>query len=479
MIAQARTSTIVVALLALLAIVVCFRSWVFVWFPHAHFDSDQAVFGLMAKDFIEGRAIPVFTYGRGYMLAVSVWLTAPLLALLGPSMLALKAPMLAMNLGVVAMLWVGLRRDGLSPWGTALAIAPFAAPSVITSSRLVEHAGGNIEPFPFILGAFFLRDRPILYGLLMSVAFLNREFAMIGFIALLMVDVVEGQLRDRWKTRLTGLGVMLFSTWLIRALAKRYTAFDGGGPGAIGAPSLDNIIGFFKVQLPSLIGGASGPIRQYNITSDLVLGHAAVYWALGAWCILLLASLAWTRPRRADLSPFSTYLILVGGGQALAFMLFANLPYDMTLVRYVLLLVFALVGLVALAWQRPALRLATAVTIGLITCLNLWDGARLVAEYRRQPPKHENEVLAEELRKRNIRYAVAEYWVAFDVSWLTYEQVIASPRSDARIPRYIQQFEQHASELIEISREPCRDGEKVLSFYLCKPSPKNNKPERI
>ena len=40
----------------------------------AQFDSDQAVFGLMAKHLAEGRAFPVFMYGQSYILAVESWM---------------------------------------------------------------------------------------------------------------------------------------------------------------------------------------------------------------------------------------------------------------------------------------------------------------------------------------------------------------------------------------------------------------------
>ena len=83
------------------------------------------------------------------------------------------------------MLWRGLRSEpGSGPWGTTLAILPFAIPSAVISTRLVEHQGGNIEPFVFVLAAFFLRQRPIALGVLLGVAFLNREFSLIAFIAL-------------------------------------------------------------------------------------------------------------------------------------------------------------------------------------------------------------------------------------------------------------------------------------------------------
>ena len=69
------------------------RSTIFVAWPTSYFDSDQAVFGLMAKHIAELRAFPVFMYGQTYMLAVEAWLVAPLFALFGASAMLLKLPL--------------------------------------------------------------------------------------------------------------------------------------------------------------------------------------------------------------------------------------------------------------------------------------------------------------------------------------------------------------------------------------------------
>ena len=68
-----------------LAAVAATRSAVFVFWPGSHFDSDQAITGLMAKHLAELRAFPVFWYGQTYMLGVEAWLAAPLMAVAGAS----------------------------------------------------------------------------------------------------------------------------------------------------------------------------------------------------------------------------------------------------------------------------------------------------------------------------------------------------------------------------------------------------------
>src|SRR3954452_10239907 len=88
-------------ILALLVAVTIVRSAVFVFAPAAHFDSDQAVTGLMAKHLAELRAFPVFWYGQTYMLGVEAWIAAPLMALFGASVTALKLPLLLINIAIL------------------------------------------------------------------------------------------------------------------------------------------------------------------------------------------------------------------------------------------------------------------------------------------------------------------------------------------------------------------------------------------
>ena len=65
------------------------RSTIFLVWPESYFDSDQAVFGLMAKHLAELRAFPLFMYGQSYILGVEAWMAAPLFAIFGPSATAI------------------------------------------------------------------------------------------------------------------------------------------------------------------------------------------------------------------------------------------------------------------------------------------------------------------------------------------------------------------------------------------------------
>ena len=458
--------------LGLLIAIVCLRSWIFVWFSQSSFDADQAVFGLMGKDIAEGRAYPLFTYGRRYMLAVGAWLCAPLFAAFGVSVTTLKLPMLAMNLGCVVMLWLGLRKErALGTWGTSLAILPFAATSVVTSSRLLEHAGGNIEPFFFLMLAFFARGHAVLLGLVFGIGFLNREFAAIGLIALLMMDVVQRRLHKRAKLYGIALAVAAIVVCGARWLAEGTANYYGPTPTMELQYVLDGrgFAHYIQTQLPLLLG--SGRIElDHFIVSRLHAGKDWLRYVVLAWAFL--GVLGMSRLKRTDLGGMSTYLFLIGLGQLSAFVLFCGTPWDPMLIRYVLLTLCLWIGLTAFAWKTPALRPWIALVIVIIGFCNLRDHVRVAREYLRDPPQSENEQIARELVRRDVKYARADFWIAYVVAFLTDERVIASPCRGCgeRMGRYLDLLKEHRDEVVTVQREPCRNaGKPVQGYYLCPP----------
>ena len=197
---------------AVAAGIVLARSAVFAAFDGLDFDSDQAVFGLMAKHLAEGRAFPLFMYGQSYMLAVSAWLAAPCVALLGATVFALKLPILAFNMAAAALLVVCLVRDArLAPASALVAALPFVLPPVVTTAQLTEHCGGNVEPFLYVLLLWLLRRRAIAFGVVAGIGTLNREFTLYGVAALAVLAVASGRWRERATLRFASLAALCFA----------------------------------------------------------------------------------------------------------------------------------------------------------------------------------------------------------------------------------------------------------------------------
>src|SRR6185436_20104856 len=199
-----------------LAALVIARSAVFVVWPGSHFDSDQAVTGLMAKHLAELRAFPVFWYGQTYMLGVVAWLAAPVMAIAGATVTALKLPLLAMNVAVALLLFGSLVDDGgVQPAGAAFATLFFALAAPITAAHYLTANGGNVEPCLYVLLLWRLRlgaearsakaARPLWFGLVLGIGFLNREFTIYGAIALLMLEAARRTLFSREVARRYGV----------------------------------------------------------------------------------------------------------------------------------------------------------------------------------------------------------------------------------------------------------------------------------
>src|SRR5215831_8439045 len=177
---------------AAVVLLVCARAAVFLVRPESYFDADQAVVGLMAKHLSELRAFPVFLYGGTYMLGVEAWMAAPLFLLFGPTIWALKLPLLVINVAVALLIVSIFQRELALPPGKAVAAAlPFVIPPVGMAAVFMEPSGGNLEPYLYIVLLWILRRRPWLCGLVFGIGFLQREFTVYGLAALATIDAVE------------------------------------------------------------------------------------------------------------------------------------------------------------------------------------------------------------------------------------------------------------------------------------------------
>ncbi|OKI77672.1 hypothetical protein [Micromonospora sp. CB01531] len=105
-------------------------------------NSDEATMGLAALHIARGQDLPVWFYGQAYMGTLEAYLAAPLVALAGPSMLALRLPTLALYALFLALSWRLTRRLGGDAW-FALLVVGFLA---LGSDRVVKNqliAGGG------------------------------------------------------------------------------------------------------------------------------------------------------------------------------------------------------------------------------------------------------------------------------------------------------------------------------------------------
>ena len=477
----------------LMAALVVARSAVFVLWPQAHFDADQAVTGLMAKHLSELRAFPVFWYGQTYMLGVEAWLAAPLFALFGASVTALKLPLLAMNVAIALLLYLGFTRDaGLSDSKAAVATLFFVLASPITSAHFLTANGGNVEPTVYILLLWFLRRRPLWMGLTLGVGFLNREFTIYGAAALVLLDAWDRELFTRESFRRYGVAFGTAAVVWIAVLFLRHVS-SAAGPGtstadlsaALAANNLLQIterlclnprgiaagVGqIFTVHWPELFGLEQQRLTDFGIESTLRQGFMGSAWLLLPVLGLPLVRLAASRAPR---SPFCAYLVVTACLSIAGYLIGRCGVVDFYTMRYELLSIVGACGLAA--WYLQAERSRALLTLWSLAAAGILMAsvgahARLVAEYITHPPVAAKQELIAALDARGLCYAYADYWTSYYVSFLTRERIIVASDDIPKVRTYNRLVDEHRAEAVRISRRPCSGGNRLTpAFWSCRP----------
>jgi len=131
----------------------------FLLFPQSAIDSDNALYGLMAKHITEGE-FPLFTYGQHYMGALESYVAALFFLLFGVSGHALKlSPYLFSILFLAAVYLLGTELYGRRPALWALACAAAAPPTLLVWSSAPR--GGYSETLFFGTALLWLALRII------------------------------------------------------------------------------------------------------------------------------------------------------------------------------------------------------------------------------------------------------------------------------------------------------------------------------
>ena len=459
---------------ALLAGAVLLRAFPFVWWPGTHFDSDQAVVGLMAKHIGEGRAWPLFYYGQHYMLGVEAYLAAPVMWAVGPTVTALKAPLVLINIAAVLVLLRLLVRDArLSPWAALVAALPIALPSAVMAARTTEANGGNVEPWLYVLLLWCLRARPFAFGTLLGVGMLHREFTAYGAAALIVMDALAWPGVASWRTytaaRLRHWAIAGVAWVATRAVASSLEPFASAfGTGTRGDdPALllavvDTIGGrlcfapetwptratlLVTDHLPRIVGGIGAPLRDYGVLSGVFSGQPG----LGAWVAALtvagLASGAWhwwtRRPALPGGEPphLGGYLVLVGGISTVVYGFATCSDIRVETLRYNLLGIMVPIGAVTMAlqtWPQAAVRAGFGAAVALWCALNTADVVALTREYQRaRQPVDQRQAVADALVARGIVSAQAPFRTAYHVTFLAQERVRVAATDVSRIHAYV------------------------------------------
>jgi hypothetical protein len=470
------------------------RSAIFVFWEQSHFDANQAVTGLMAKHLIQLRALPIFMYGQNYQLAIESWLAAPIFFVAGPSVTALKMPLLAINFAVaILLLQMLVNETRLRPRASAFAALFFVLPPPGTTARLLEPSGGTLEPLLYALLLWIVRERPVWCGLILGIGVLNREFVLYAFAALLILDAADQSRRTRHNLRrLVTIACVASLVWIGGQIANRYASAEGPGSTWADLPTrakrveiasrfcLDwyavprGYLDIARIHWPLLFGTEPRPLRRFNIESNVNQGFPGVSVVLGIAMLLaafrigtyLVRERRWRREY-----DFSAYLILVAAFSISGYVVGRCGIVSPSRMRYDMLSLLGAVGLSAWYLRTERVRWLTALWILLVlswAATGALAHARLWAEYLEHPPAGGKRRIVNELEARGVRYAVSDYGNAYPIAFLSDERIIVASSNRVRIRLYQEQVNVHRSEAVWIRRTRCKDGEQVMDgLYFC------------
>lgn len=490
------------------------RSFAPTWYEGYHFDSDQAVVGLMAKHLSELRAFPLFVYGQHYILGIQSWLAAPFFLAGGPTVAMLRLPLVLINCGIAAILVSTLVRETkLRPWLAFVAALPFTMPTPMTASHLVEALGYSVEPILYVLLLWLLRRRAVLFGVVLIVGYLHREFTAYALPALVLVMAIERSLFTRQTfERAAVVAAVCAVGWVLVEVVKRHVDVLGPSTGTVeNAPlavQLNVIAGHVCAEPQAVLGrlrslwsdcltGLFGAKRfylwEYQVSVDARTGSPFIAWALAAAGLVMLVRLpiALRNRRAAAAGParegervptdaaraeprtflFCLYLAAVGLQSALAYPLACDvMPGFPGIIRYVLLVLLVPVAVAAAYFRfesspRPKAFVA-AVLVGW-AAFNAVDNARAVRSYATNPPPNHRRLLADYLRRSGIKYSRADYWDAYITDFYARERVTVATTWKVRVREYEQRVDAHRAEAATIVRGTCRGGEGVIFDAWC------------
>jgi hypothetical protein len=209
--------------------------------------------------------------------------------------------------------------------------------------------------------------------------------------------------------------------------------------------------------------GLESAVSQGVPWSGTVLGLGALF-IIGRAITLIRFNDGWWH-RYA----FAIYLGTVGAISAVMYVV-ARCGEESPL-RYDTLSIFAAAAIAAVFLgneQKRGLRAAGVTTIVAWALVASVGHARLWAEYVPRAPVTSKDLIIRHLDARGIRYAVADYWIAYHVDFLTNERIIVSADDVNRIQEYQDLVTAHRNEAIRISRRPCGNTPPVIpGVYFC------------
>lgn len=410
--------------------------------------SDAAVVGLQAMHILRGEW-SWFLWGAGYQASFDALLVAAGFAVTGPSALTLMVVPLIGHLILVGLAYDVLRR-AVGRGGAALACLPlvFAPQSVngvalyaprqwsitaaVLAVWLASRAAGRWAPL-WLAGSAFVAGFAVyldLYTLQMMPA--------VGIFALLCA---LAEPRRVWRAGALVLGVV--AGVAVIAWSRAQPVADGAKAGL----TLDRLAANWALLseqcLPYLLG-----VKVF-VQDPVTLGH--VLWGTPPWfqvvqwtgALGFAAAAGWTAVavvRRAGPAPVRMLgaLGVVGSAASIGGFLVSTMPADLLSARYLAPILWLAPFTLAPAAHALGVRALAVAVAPFVVAVGLGGWIAFTPYVQHGAPVREPRGIAQDeaalataLRAQGVRYATAQYWLAYRLTFLFDEDPVVVPLDPA------------------------------------------------
>jgi 4-amino-4-deoxy-L-arabinose transferase-like glycosyltransferase len=418
-----RPAATLVALAVALTVGIVIRVWV-LKLPIGAYDSDEAIWTLMARHVIDGR-FPVYFWGQGYGGTLEVYLMAPFVWLLGGGILGGRVVVIGLDLVATALVWLVGRRvlDDKRALVAAAIFWMWPAYEIWRATRIQGmYVSGQILALLAIYLVLRLAERPrrgdaFAFGVVAGLA----AWQTLQVLPILLVALGWLAWRRPAAYRLTligALGALLAALPAMVVNVYHHWWFTWHAPG--NGTYVSHLRGFFTAVLPQALGVRVPFSLDWLLTAPVGIMVTAA--AVVGTCALLV------RHRRDEVG----LLALIAVGFPFIYAI-SGYTWLVSEPRYAFVLAPVIALLVATPLRRPPL--AAAVLI-LVAALSL-AGMRAIANDDGIDVRNGEIVMRPDLKpllkaldERRITRAVSEYWLSYRVILATRERVILNNDDD-------------------------------------------------
>lgn len=435
-------TTELVALAALVAFGLAARIWVLVH-PLGALDSDEAVIGLIGLHLLRGHHLPTFFWGQNYGGPHEAVLAALLFAVARPSPLVLKSIPVLLSAVAAVLTWrIGSNVVGERAGRWAGAIFWAAPAAFVWWSTKASVYWGSLTLALVVLLLLVRAARRSRDGTRYPPWREAGEAALLGLATGLAFWANPQTLYVMVPAYLWSAPVILRSWRSLPVIGA--TALLGAAPW-IRYNLIHHWVSFQFAPQPAVAGGYAGRLRQFfQIALPMALGLKVPYtraWVLGALGLgVFVALLALFVVGAFRLPPRGRLLVFLA---AVYPFLFAYSPYSWYVdhPRYLLFLAPTAAVLLAAAMPRRALGGAVAGGIGVVLIALAAFGLAAMNSSGKTAPYGPDVLvpanlapLDQLLTRYGVRYAFADYWLAYRTTFETGETTLVSPTYVVRDP---------------------------------------------